>query len=222
MAGPSDRAPGGAGDAGSAAEESVADAVATRSSAPVTGPGSAADPATSGLPTPTLPPIGRLSRLIQHNAAAMTRVGLASEATAQPLIQGVFDEDLLRPPVELARLGPAPDDAMTRIKTGRTRDFERPDAIVDQLERITPQFFLRNTARVERYADPNWIETSTVTVRDFGHWDDVRDAARCATERPGFDPETSSVRLAMLLAEREVVMVETRWNEVFGRPDPVE
>lgn len=173
-------------------------------------------------PGAALPPLAPVSRRIGAHTAAMTRLAARCEAIARPRIDGVVDESLLRTPPELARLGPDPADAMARIKTGRTRDLERPDAMVDQQKVITAQFFLRNTARLERYADPTWIETTTRPVRDVDFWKDVNDASRCAVERPDLSPETSSIRLAMLLAEREVVMIETRWNEVFGRPDPVE
>lgn len=186
---------------------------------------SAASDPPSGRPrgaSPPLPPLTATTRRIHTHTAAMSHRLAQSEAIGRPRIDGVIDDALLRTPPELARLGPDPADAMTRIKTGRTRDLDRPDALVDQLACITPQFTLRNTARLERYADPTWIETTTRPIRDVHFWQDVTDAARCAVERPDLAPETSSIRLAMLLAEREVVMVETRWNEVFGRPDPVE
>ncbi|MCB9551812.1 MAG: hypothetical protein H6705_07995 [Myxococcales bacterium] len=173
-------------------------------------------------PGAALPPLAPISRRIGEAAAAMTRLGERLETLAAPRIDGVADETLVRPPVELAQIGPDPADAISRIKPGRSRDLDRPDAMVDQLKVVTPQFFLRSTARLERYADPSWIETTTRPVRDFGFWDDIAAASRCAGERPDLAPETSSIRLAMLLAEREVVMIETRWNEVFGRPDPVE
>lgn len=205
----------------SAASDPPVDPAASQS--PGSPPGDTPRGASPALsPTPPLPPLTPTTRRIQAHTAAMSRRLNRSEAIGRPRIDGVIDDALLRTPPELARLGPDPADAMTRIKTGQIRDLDRPDALVDQLARITPQFTLRNTARIERFADPTWIETTTRPIRDVNFWQDVTDAARCAVERPDLAPETSSIRLAMLLAEREVVMVETRWNEVFGRPDPVE
>jgi len=106
---------------------------------------------------------------------------------------------------------------MSRLKPATTRPVRRSAQVSEQLDIRTPQFFLRNTRRLERYGDPDWIETIRRPVRDMGHWGDVEDASRCAVERTDLKPDLASTRLAMLLAERHVVMVETPWNEVFGR-----
>lgn len=187
----------------------------------MTAPGDRREPSPAADSAP-LPPLAPLSRRIAHHSAAMGRLLARCEATGEPRIDGVADPSLVRPPVELAQLGPDPADAISVIKPGRTRELERPDALADQLELRTPQFFLRNTARIERYGDPTWIETTYRPVRDLDYWDDLDFARRGATEPLELDPDTSSIRLAMVVAERRVVMVETRWNEVFGRPDPAE
>lgn len=185
--------------------------------APGDAPAPAAEPA-----EPALPPLTPLSRRIAHHSAAMGRLLARCEATGEPRIDGVADPTLVRPPTELARLGPDPADAISQIKPGRTRDLQRPDALEDQLDLRTPQFFLRNTARLERFGDPTWIETTYRPVRDVAYWDDLDFARRGAIEPLDVDPDTSSIQLAMVVAERHVVMVETRWNEVFGRPDPTD
>lgn len=169
-----------------------------------------------------LPPLAPLSRRIAHHADAMGRLLARCEATGEPRIDGIADESLVRPPVELAQIGPDPADAISRIKPGRTRELERPNALDEQLEQRTPQFFLRNTARLERYGDPSWIETTYRPLRSVDHWSDLDFARQGAVEAIDLEPDTSSIRLAIVVAERRVVMVETRWNEVFGRPDPAE
>lgn len=184
-------------------------------------PGTPAAPEARGLRGEARPEPAPLSRFIGRQAEAMTAAGRAAEAIGAPRIARpgppLVPE---RPPIN--RLGEDPAGEMSRLKPDVTRPVERPYAVEEQLEIQTPQFFLRNTMRLERYADPDWIETDTREVRDLGYWDDITDAARCAVERPSLTPDTASVLHAMLLAERRVVMIETRWHEVFGRPDPIE
>ncbi len=167
-----------------------------------------------------LPLFERSARIGAH-ARAMGENLRRAEATGEPRIARP------RPPLVPERplpvkLGPDPAGEMSRLKPDVSRPVERPHAVDEQLTIRTPQFFLRNTMRLERYADPDWIETHRRTVRETAHWDDARAAARCGSERLDLDVDTASTVLDMHLAERRVVMVESRWQEVFGRPDPVE
>ncbi|MCA9560890.1 MAG: hypothetical protein KC583_20220, partial [Myxococcales bacterium] len=97
-----------------------------------------------------------------------------------------------------------------------------PDAIVEQLGTITPQFFLRNTHRVQSQADPAWLDFERRTTRVEGWRADLEAARRCQGPPRREAPDLASPRLAMLVAERRVVMVETRWHTLYGRPDPVD
>lgn len=164
-------------------------------------------------------PVFERSRFIDRRAQAMGANLRRAEATGQPRIGRP------RPPLVPERplpvkLGPDPAGEMSRLKPDVSRPVERPYEVEEQLAIRTPQFFLRNTMRLERYADPDWIETSRRSVRDTAHWADAREAARCGPARPELDLDTASTLLDMHLAERRVVMVESRWQEVFGRPDP--
>lgn len=167
------------------------------------------------------PPPSPLSLFIGERAWAMGAAMRRAEAVGEPRIAREPPELVPERPLPV-KLGPDPAGEMSRLKPDVSRPVERPPETEDQLALRTPQFFLRNTMRLERYGDPDWIETIRRPVREITHWDDLRDAARCAVERPELDPETASTVLDMLLAERRVVMVETRWHEVFGRPDPIE
>ena len=124
-----------------------------------------------------------------------------------------------RPPLE--RIDPDPEH-LTRLKATTAREVDRPPAINKALTRVVPQFFLRNTDRVERYASTRHLEFTGRELINLDFLDDVEAARRCHFDRFDLRFESSSLLVAMLLAERNVVMVETRWHEVFGRPDPVE
>lgn len=161
------------------------------------------------------------SRFIGERARAMGANLRRAEAVGAPRI-GLPQPELVPERPLPVKLGPDPAGDMSRLKPGAVRDVGRPDALEDQLAIRTPQFFLRNTLRLELYADPDWIETVRTPLRPTGHWGDVQEAARCGPPRPRLDADTASTVLDMHLAERRVVMVESRWHEVFGRPDPVE
>lgn len=166
-------------------------------------------------------PLFERSRYIGERAWAMGANLRRAETVGEPRIARP------RPPLVPERplpvkLGPDPAGEMSRLKPDATRPVERPPEVEEQLAERTPQFFLRNTMRVERYGDPDWIETIRRPVRETDHWEAAGEAARCGAERPDVDPDTASTVLDMHLAERRVVMVESRWHEIFGRPDPVE
>lgn len=173
------------------------------------------------MPPADRPPPSPQSLFIGARARAMGAAIRRAEAVGQPRIARRPPELVPERPLPV-KLGPDPAGEMSRLKPDVSRPVERPPETEDHLALRTPQFFLRNTMRLERYGDPDWIEVIRRPVRDRGHWDDLRDAARCAVRRPDLDADTASTVLDMCLAERRVVMVETRWHEVFGRPDPIE
>jgi hypothetical protein len=112
---------------------------------------------------------------------------------------------------------------MLRLKvTGEPRAVERPSATDDALAEATPQFVLRNTWRAEAEADTERLfEYRYQTVRELTHWDDVRAAHHCELERPELLGEFTTRKIAQWVAERRVVMVETPWHELYGRPEPL-
>lgn len=161
-----------------------------------------------------------VSARVQRDAFAMARVGRVAERLAEPRLRP-FKAAIDVRVRDLARVDPDPD-ALLRLKAGRPpRAVERPDDLDEQLACATPQFFLRNTQRGERSADPEWLERSYVVVRDTT-WQAALAAARRGGFREPRAPELASTRLAMLMAERRVVMLEARWHELHGRPDPIE
>lgn len=166
-------------------------------------------------------PLFERSRYIGERARAMGENLRRAEATGEPRIARPRAPMVAERPLPV-KLGPDPAGEMSRLKPDVSRPVERPYEVDEQLAIRTPQFFLRNTMRIELYGDPDWIETTRRHVRHTDHWDTVGEAARCGPARPELDVDTASTLLDMHLAERRVVMVESRWQEVFGRPDPVE
>lgn len=113
---------------------------------------------------------------------------------------------------------------MLRLKVTREpRAIERPAALDDALSIVTPQFILRNTHRDTRDADPNELDQlQRRRLREPLPWDDVRDAHRCGAARADPTLEHTADKIALLVAERRVVMLDTPWHELYGRPDELE
>ena len=133
---------------------------------------------------------------------------------------GIADESIAREQPEIHFVDPDPDQ-MARIKAGRNREVERSPVLEDQLELKTPQFFLRHTHRVERFADDRWLEYTRKKIFDVNYGDDLRSAHHCTFEKWDSNLVFCSTRVAQYLADKHVLMVQTPWREVFGRPDPV-
>jgi hypothetical protein len=174
----------------------------------------------SSPPDLQLPPIS--ARIARHLARLDARL---PDAFVPPSSRGPVDtvlRDISREPRPLAQF--VEPRRMLRLKvTDEPRAVERPAETDDQLAEATPQFILRNTDRLERDADTDeLIYSEYKAFRDALPWDEVSAAHRC--ERPPLDPaeELSSHKIALLLAERRVVMVETPWHELYGRPDELE
>ncbi len=116
-----------------------------------------------------------------------------------------------------------PDPAhMQRLKvTEEPRPIERPARTEDDLERCTAQFILRNTWRMEAYANPDELELRPKSVREIGQLDDYYDLARrCAFAAGERTPALTSDELRVSVAQRRVLMVETPWHTIFGRAEP--
>jgi len=160
-----------------------------------------------------------LSRRIADGVARMSHAVTCMEEIGAARM-GVADESIAREMPDVHLLDPDPDQ-MARIKVGRVRDVERPFEIDEQLEINTPQFFLRHTHRVERFADDRWLEYTYDKIRDLSYRDDLRDVHRCEFDKWTDKIDFSSMKIAQYLADRRALMVDTRWREVFGRPDPV-
>ena len=158
----------------------------------------------------------RIAQGVERMTHAITCMQAVGEAHS-----GVADESLIREQPDVQLCDPDPDQ-MARLKVGRTRDVARPDALEDQLEVKTPQFFLRHTHRMERFADDRWLEYTYATFRDRGYVDDLRAVHQCTFERWNSGLEFSSMRVTQYLAEKRALMVETPWREIFGRPDPAD
>ncbi len=167
----------------------------------------------------TLPP---LSAAIQRGARALARGAERLAHVGEPRI------DLPDAPLEsrvqpLSTLDLDPDH-LTRLRYGEDpRPLERPDGLRDQLERVTPQFHLRDTWRVTRVATPDALEREWVILRDES-WRDQLTWARRGGDSVRVDLTAHSGRSALdeHVAQRQDLMVKTRWHERFGRPDPSE
>ncbi len=167
-----------------------------------------------------LPPLSRrIARLLFRLDARLP------DAFVPPSSRGPVDtvlRDITREPKPLEHF--IEPRRMLRLKvTEEPRAVERPAETDDQLSEATPQFILRNTDRLELDAYPDeLIHTEYKAFRDALPWDEVSAAHRC--ERPPFHPsaELSSHKITLLLAERRVVMLETAWHELYGRPDELE
>lgn len=125
---------------------------------------------------------------------------------------------------DLAQLEPDPE-SMTNLKgIDEPRDFERPDEIETALERFTPQFFLRNTHRMEKFADVHWLDSYTfieVDGRD-DPWVDIEVARSCCGDFAKVrlaNLELTSKVMASLVADRRHLVVETAWADTFGRAE---
>ncbi len=165
---------------------------------------------------------GRLSRVI---AAAAERMSARSPDVAAARIGRLrmrpVEVTLDTEPPDLAQFDPDPASFQVCKVTQEPRPIERPDILDDQLERVTPQFFLRNTERLERYADPDFVEFDARPVRDADVDDFLTAARRCGVDRPDLTEDLASVQLRVNVAQRRALMLDTAWSESFGRREVV-
>lgn len=160
-----------------------------------------------------------VSRRIQRGVDAMCGALTRSDAIGRPRIR--FHTPIEPRDHEMARIDPDPAH-MSRLKvTEAPREIERPASTWEAFERLTSQFILRNTHRIERYTDMSLYEY--VRVAD-GRLRLARLVALLAEALAGAEPPIGqplgSAGAHAWRAEREVLMGATRWSELFGRPDP--
>lgn len=170
-----------------------------------------------------LPPLSPTSRRILKEIEHLERRSPERAALRLGRVRfKPFEATLDTEPPELTKIDPDPA-GMQRVKvTLEPREMERPARVEDDLERCTPQFFLRNTWRQEKYADPNDIEVDYQILRETT---DVQsyldDARRCAFQAGEKHPVLTSEEMRVSVAHRRVLMVETQWHQIFGRGEPV-
>ncbi len=115
-----------------------------------------------------------------------------------------------------------PDPAhMQRLKvTEEIRSLERPGELDEQVRMVTPQFILRDTARLDMYGDTESLQLRITVLRDLEVRDYLDDARRCHFERREWLTDLSHVQVRLLVAEKRALMVETPWHSIFGRREP--
>ncbi len=171
------------------------------------------------MPPPTeLPPLSPQTLRIHEAAERLARAApLGSAREDLP----VFRPELDTEPAAIEVVDGEPAHMLRLKATEAPRMVDRPDAIEDQIREVTPQFFLRNTSRTERAADPEWMDWGWRRFAPADRWsglDEARSAGRAREEAP---PLASTV-FAIEVASRRDVVLEARWHERFGRPDPVD
>lgn len=157
----------------------------------------------------------RIQRAAQEMAGAIDRAVAIGAPKIHP-IEVIEARDY-----ELAAVDPDPAN-MSRLKvTKPPREIDRPPSTWEAFERITPQFFLRNTHRIERYADQSLYEYTRVSDgrASLARIQALVEAARAASAGDVTAP-LSSAEVHAARAERAVLMVATPWSDHFGRPDP--
>lgn len=148
-------------------------------------------------------------RLPDHAAALIGRMRMRP-------VEPTIDTE----PPDLTTIDPDPAH-MQRLKvTEEPRDMERPDRVHDDLEHCTPQFILRNTWRAEKYGDPDSLDFEYKSVGAEALGDYLEDARKCRFTRGDRTPTLTSDEMRVSVALRRVLMVETRWNSIFGRAEP--
>lgn len=100
--------------------------------------------------------------------------------------------------------------------------LERPDSVETHMGQSTPQFFLRNTWRARLYADTEDLLYVDRTLRSFEWREEISAARTCFFEKPNLNFASSSQLMREQVALRHEIMVNTRWVDSFGRPDPVD
>lgn len=152
----------------------------------------------------------RLER--RHPERAAERIGRVRIHPVEP--------DLDTTPPDLTKIDTDPAHMQGVKVTEEPRTMERPDRVADDLDLRSPQFTLRNTWRLEKYADTQSLdfERKDLSVASLaGYLDEAR---RCHFERPDITPSLTSEEIRVSVALRRVLMIETRWSSIFGRAEP--
>ncbi|MCA9527801.1 MAG: hypothetical protein KC933_37465 [Myxococcales bacterium] len=159
-----------------------------------------------------LPPLSPQSERIQRHAGRMGILRVLGAAGAPPMARiPDFPEPTFDAPVQLR------EDDLIAFALAEPRPVEPPPEVERWMTEVTPQFFLRNTWRVDR--------PDTDIRQEFEHFtwlERVEPPAALVQEsfvRPGPEVEAAPAALRSYLAERAALMVEP-WHLRFGRPDP--
>ncbi len=174
-------------------------------------------PADDGLPLAlpsTTRRIGALAaRLVaRHPEHAAARIG---RLRIRPV-----ECELDTEPPDLTKIDTDPAHMQGVKVTEEARPMERPERVHDDLEACTPQFTLRNTWRLEKTGDPDWLDFERRDVSVQSVAEDLALARACRFERGELMPGLTSDEIRVSVSRRRVLMVETRWCSIFGRADP--
>ncbi len=123
-------------------------------------------------------------------------------------------------PPDLTKIDTDPAHMQGVKVTEEPRPMERPERVHDDLERCTPQFTLRNTWRMEKTGDPDWLDFERRDVSVQSVAEDLALARGCRFDRGDRSPSLTSEEIRVSVARRRVLMVETRWCSIFGRAEP--
>ena len=169
-----------------------------------------------------LPPLSPTSRRILKEFEHLETRSLLRAAERLGRVRfRPFEPMLGREQPDLTKIDPDPAGMQTVKVTLEPRGMERPPRVEDDLERCTPQFFLRNTWRLEKYADPNDIEVDYQILRETTDLNAYfEEARRCAFQAGERHPVLTSEEMRVSVAQRRVLMVETPWHKIFGRVEP--
>jgi hypothetical protein len=164
--------------------------------------------------TPTSRRIGRLAdRLVaRHPEQAAARIG---RLRIRPV-----ECELDTEPPDLTRIDTDPAHMQGVKVTEEPRPMDRPERVHDDLETCTPQFTLRNTWRMEKNGDPEWLDFERRDVSVQSVAEDLELARSCRFDRGDRTPSLTSEEIRVSVARRRVLMVETRWCSIFGRAEP--
>lgn len=172
-------------------------------------------------PPTELPEVSPLSQRIHREYARMeARLPEHASAKVGRIRFQTFEPTLDTEPLDLTRIDVDPAH-MQRLKvTEAPKPLERPDRVEDDVRNCTPQFILRNTWRMQMYGDPESLEFNHPSMATEPIGDYLEDARQCRFERGNTTPSLTSDELRVSVALRRVLMVETRWNSIFGRAEP--
>ena len=173
-------------------------------------------PPDSEAPALVLPPV---SRRVQAGVRRMSRTIAWAQRLGEPRCAPPLPSIEIR--LRALAVVDGEPDHMTALRTGaEPRPLDRPGIIEEQLTRITPQFFLRNTRRLERHGDTRISDWEYNVLRDEGWRDDLA-ASRSLrpAERP-IDASTGRDALVEQVAQRQKLVVDTPWHQLFGRREP--
>lgn len=124
-------------------------------------------------------------------------------------------------PPELSQIDADPGHMLTLDSSKAPRPLDRPDGVNDQLERVTAQFFLRNTVRLERFVDTDALEWEWSVLRTNDWQAELAEARACRhRDANGEAMPAPTGPINEHMAQRHSLMVDSRWSEQFGRPDP--